>query len=152
MFTPESGMSLGPRNQVEAALAAQVQRAALFSTFAEATDMEKSLVRSVTPVMSVTRLVYPGNGQFPYKGHTIGLANGGVEVTLNLPRSPSENGLHVICDPGENYRTNPGLWRILYARRALVGFLVKALIVQNSAFNFVCGSLYVPPQRAFEPF
>jgi hypothetical protein len=42
MFTPENGMSLGPRMQDEASLAAQVQRAALFSTFAKATDMEKS--------------------------------------------------------------------------------------------------------------
>jgi hypothetical protein len=70
-----------------------------------------------------------------------------MEVALNLPRSPSENGLHVICDPGENYRTDPGLSRILYARRALVEFLVKALIVQNSACNFV--QLRVrPPLRA----
>jgi len=32
-------MSLGPRMQDEATLAAQVQRAALFSTFAKATDI-----------------------------------------------------------------------------------------------------------------
>jgi hypothetical protein len=56
MFTPENGMSLGPRMQDEASLAAQVQRAALFNAFAKATDMEKSLVRAVTPLVSVTRL------------------------------------------------------------------------------------------------
>jgi hypothetical protein len=42
-------MSLGPRMQDEAPLAAQVQRAALFCAFAKATDMEKSLVRAFTP-------------------------------------------------------------------------------------------------------
>jgi hypothetical protein len=42
-------MSLGPRMHDDAALAAHVQRAALFSTFAKATDMEKSLVWAVTP-------------------------------------------------------------------------------------------------------
>lgn len=148
MFAPENGMSLGPRMQDEASLAAQVQRAALFSAFAKATDMEKSLVRAVTPVVSVTRLVYSGHGQFSYRGHAIGLTNNGLQVALNLPRSPSENGLHVICDPGENYRTDPGLSRILYARRALVEFLVKALIVQNSAYNSVYGSLYEPPEAS----
>jgi hypothetical protein len=110
IFTPENGMSLGPRMQDEAALAAQVQRAALFSTFAKAADMERSLVRAATPVMSVTRLVYPGHGQFSYRGHAIGLANGGNEVALNLPMSPSENGLHIICDPEENYHA-PILFR-----------------------------------------
>ena len=67
-------MSLGPRMQDEAPLAAQVQRAALFSTFAKATGMEKRLVRAVTPVMSVTRLVCPGHrrlkaisGVFPFQ-------------------------------------------------------------------------------------
>jgi hypothetical protein len=72
-------MSLGPRMQDEASLAAQVQRAALFSTFAKATDMEKSLVRAVTPVVSVTRLVYSGHGQFSYRGHAIGVASDGME-------------------------------------------------------------------------
>jgi hypothetical protein len=87
MFTPENGMSLGPRMQDEAALAAQVQRAALFSTFAKATDMESSLVRAVKPVVSVTRLVYSGHGQFSFRGHAIGLANGGMEVALNPEES-----------------------------------------------------------------
>jgi hypothetical protein len=36
-------MSLGPRMQDEAALAAQVQRAALFSTFAKATGIGETL-------------------------------------------------------------------------------------------------------------
>jgi hypothetical protein len=49
MFTPKNGMSLGSRMQHDAALAAQVQWAALFSTLAKATDMEKSLARAVTP-------------------------------------------------------------------------------------------------------
>jgi hypothetical protein len=70
--------------QDEAFLAAQVQRAALFSAFAKATDMEKSLVRAVTPVVSVTRLVYSGHGQFSYRGHAIGLTNNGLQVALNL--------------------------------------------------------------------
>ena len=87
MFAPENGMSFGPRMQDEASLAAQVQRAALFSTFAKATDMEKRLARAVTPVASATRLIYPGHGQFSYRGHAIGLANDGMEVALNLPRS-----------------------------------------------------------------
>jgi hypothetical protein len=148
MFTPENGMSLGPRMQDEASLAAQVQWAALFNAIAKATDMEKSLVRAVTPVVSVTRLVYSGHGQFSYRGHAIVLANDGIEVALNLPRSPFQTGLHVICDPGENYRTDPGLSRILYARRALVEFLMKALIVQNSAYKSVYCSLYLPPEAS----
>jgi hypothetical protein len=147
MFTAENGMSFGPRMQDEAALAAQVQRAALSSTFAKATDMEKNLVRAAPPVLSATRLVYQGHGQFSYKSHASGLANGGMEVALSLPRSPSEKGLHVICDPGGNCRTDPGLSHILYTRRALVDFLVKAPIVQNSSYNFV--KLRVrPPLRA----
>jgi hypothetical protein len=71
---PEIDMPLGPRMQGEAALAAQVQRAALFSTFAKAIDMEKILVRAATPVVGFTRLVYPGHCQFSYRGHATGLA------------------------------------------------------------------------------
>jgi hypothetical protein len=124
MFTPENGLSFGPRVHDEAGLAAQVQRAALFNTLAKATDMEQSLARAATPMMRISRLIYPGPGQFSYKGHAMELANNGLKVTLNFPRSPSENGLHFICDSEENHRTDPGLSRLPYARRALVEYLL----------------------------
>jgi hypothetical protein len=100
MFAPKNGMSLGPRMQGEAALAAQVQRAALFSTFAKATGMEKRLVRAVTPVMSVTRLVCPGHGQFSYKGHSMASKTAVWRFRLTSRGAPPRAGSTSSATPG----------------------------------------------------
>ena len=81
--------------------------------------MEINLLRPVTPVLRVSRLVYPGCGQFSYKGHSIGLANQNMTLALDLPRHPADTGVKIICDPGQNYRNDPELARTWLVRRGL---------------------------------
>ena len=104
MFQAENLMSLGPPLAAEASLGIQYQRADLFNTMAKATDMEKNLIRAVTPVIRISRLVYSGTGQFSFRGHSIGFANGAMDVAWNLPRTVDKCGTQLICDPGVSHR------------------------------------------------
>ena len=146
-FSVENDMSLGPRVQDEADLAAQVMRADLFNTIAKATPQELNLVRAVIPVIHIFRLVYPGTGQFGASGHSIALQSNNSKVAYDMPRRVSDTGLQLICDPGENYKKDPEVSRIFYARRALVVHLLKLLITQNYWYQSVYGYTYTFSQE-----
>ena len=147
MFQAENLMSLGPPLAAEASLGIQYQRADLFNTMAKATDMEKNLIRAVTPVIRISRLVYSGTGQFSFRGHSIGFANGAMDVAWNLPRTVDKCGTQLICDPGENYKNDPEMARLMHARRALVHHLLCLTLVLNSGYRHAYGTSYVISQE-----
>ena len=121
-FTGVNNLSLWPSDMAEPI------RQSIIDAFDDLTVAEAALLRPLIPCVSIHRLQ---GGQFGYSGHSISLMSEAIrEVTLKLPRSPSDCGIRVVERQGKA-STNPEF----VVRRSKVDRCLRMLLEHNPYFK-----------------